>query len=218
MKVVRQGLPPLRVFFDRTSRVLFFHIIYPFIVKQLLLMLALVTVMFSCAAQNSDTIPRANLVASGLTCSMCSNAIFKALTKLPFVDKVSPDVEHSSFMINFKSSGVIVLDDLQKAVKGAGFSVDTLTLFLNLNGVGVHNNDHMLMDGIFLHFVHVPTKTLTGQVSLRIIDKGFLPDAEYKKYSTIIQLPCYKTGKAAMNYQMGTIQVAEGTREYHVTF
>jgi copper chaperone CopZ len=181
-------------------------------------MLALLTVMFSCAAQNSDTVPRANLVASGLTCSMCSNAIFKALTKLPFVDKVSPDVEHSSFMINFKNSGVIVLDDLQKAVMGAGFSVDTLTLFLNLNGVNIHDNDHMLMHGIFLHFVHVPTKTLTGQVSLRIIDKGFIPDAAYKQYVNTIQLPCYKTGKSVMNYQMGTLQVAAGTREYHVTY
>jgi copper chaperone CopZ len=181
-------------------------------------MLPLMAVLYHSSAQTTDTIPRVNLVASGLTCSMCSNAIFKALTKLPFVDKVSPDVEHASFMINFKTTGVIVLDDLQKAVKGAGFSVDTLTLFLNLNGMDVHNNDHMLLDGIFLHFVHLSTRTLKGQVSLRVIDKGFIPDAEYRRYCTSIQLPCYKTGKAVMNYQMGTVQVAEGTREYHVTF
>jgi copper chaperone CopZ len=180
-------------------------------------MLPLMAVLYSTSAQRTDTIPRANLVASGLTCSMCSNSIFKALTKLPFVDKVSPDVEHSSFLINFKPSGVIVLDDLQKAVKGAGFSVDTLTLYLNLSGFNVQENDHMLIDGIFLHFVHASVKNLRGQVSLRVIDKGFIPDAECKKYERTLQLPCYKTGKSVMNYQMGTIQVAAGTREYHVT-
>ncbi|RYY10302.1 MAG: copper chaperone, partial [Chitinophagaceae bacterium] len=43
-----------------------------------------------------------SLKASGLTCSMCSNAINKALKKLDFVEKVDSDIKTYSFEISFK--------------------------------------------------------------------------------------------------------------------
>lgn len=49
-------------------------------------------------------IKSATLRASGLTCSMCSKAIFKALEKVSFVKSIDADVEKSRFMVLFKEN------------------------------------------------------------------------------------------------------------------
>jgi len=71
-------------------------------------------------------IKKVTLVASGLTCSMCSKAIFKALTKLDFVDEVKVDIEKSKFVLSFKSGKTVVIDQIKSAVADAGFSVQSL--------------------------------------------------------------------------------------------
>ncbi len=58
---------------------------------------------------------------------MCSKAIFKALTKLDFVDEVKVDIEQSKFVLTFKSGKTVVIDQIIKsAVADAGFSVQSL--------------------------------------------------------------------------------------------
>ena len=71
-------------------------------------------------------IKKVTLVASGLTCSMCSKAIFKALTKLDFVDEVKVDIEKSKFVLSFKSGKTVVIDQIKSAVADAGFSVQSI--------------------------------------------------------------------------------------------
>jgi len=71
-------------------------------------------------------IKKVTLVASGLTCSMCSKAIFKALTKLDFVEEVKVDIEQSKFILTFKSGKTVVVDQIKAAVADAGFSVQSL--------------------------------------------------------------------------------------------
>ena len=71
-------------------------------------------------------IKKVTLVASGLTCSMCSKAIFKALTKLDFVEEVKVDIEQSKFILTFKSGKTVVIDQIKAAVADAGFSVQSL--------------------------------------------------------------------------------------------
>ena len=70
--------------------------------------------------------------ASGLTCSMCSNSIFKALKTLDFVEKVDPNIKTSSFDISFKPGADIDFDKLKAKVEGAGFFVANLTLLIIL--------------------------------------------------------------------------------------
>ena len=50
--------------------------------------------------------------ASGLTCSMCSNSIFKALKTLHFVEKADANIKTSSFEISFKPGADIDFDKL----------------------------------------------------------------------------------------------------------
>jgi copper chaperone CopZ len=64
---------------------------------------------------------KAELQATGLTCAMCSNAINKALQKVPFVESVRPDIKNSSFNIVFKANAEIDIDALKNAVEDAGF-------------------------------------------------------------------------------------------------
>ena len=71
-------------------------------------------------------IKKVTLVASGLTCSMCSKAIFKALTKLNFVEEVKVDIEKSMYILAFKSGKKVEIDQIKSAVTDAGFSVQSL--------------------------------------------------------------------------------------------
>ena len=76
--------------------------------------------------KQDTVIKKVSLVASGLTCSMCSKAIFKALTKLDFVDEVKVDIELSKFVLTFKSGKTVVIDQIKAAVADAGFSIQSL--------------------------------------------------------------------------------------------
>ncbi len=76
--------------------------------------------------RQDTVIKKVSLVASGLTCSMCSKAIFKALTKLDFVDEVKVDIEQSKFVLSFKSGKTVVIDQIKAAVADAGFAVQSL--------------------------------------------------------------------------------------------
>ena len=65
----------------------------------MILMALVVLTGFSVHAQFT----RAELQATGLTCAMCSNAIYKALMEVPFVESVTPDIKNSGFGIKFKA-------------------------------------------------------------------------------------------------------------------
>lgn len=71
-------------------------------------------------------IKKVTLVASGLTCSMCSKAIFKALSKLDFVEEVKVDIEKSVYILTFKSGKKVEIDQIKLAVTEAGFGVQSL--------------------------------------------------------------------------------------------
>lgn len=79
----------------------------------------------SVAAQPAE-IKKVTLVASGLTCSMCSKAIFKALSSLDFVADVKVDIEQSKYILTFKSGKTVAIDQIKSAVTDAGFGVQSL--------------------------------------------------------------------------------------------
>ena len=43
-----------------------------------------------------------NLKATGLTCAMCSYSTQRSLERLDFVESITPDLEETSFLIDFK--------------------------------------------------------------------------------------------------------------------
>ena len=85
----------------------------------------LTVILFVSVAVNAQIL-KAELTATGLTCSMCSKAIFKALTKLDFVEEVKVDIEKSMYILAFKSGKKVEIDQIKLAVTDAGFGVQSL--------------------------------------------------------------------------------------------
>lgn len=132
--------------------------------------------------------------ASGLTCSMCSNSIFKALKKLDFVDKVDANVKTSSFDISFKSNADIDFDKLKAKVEDAGFFVANFTVTYHFEALAISNDKHVNVGNSVFHFLNVKEGILSGDKKIRLLDKGFVSAKEFKKNSNLTKMACYKTG------------------------
>lgn len=180
--------------------------------KKIIFAIALMLGSISSFAQ----IQSASLVASGLTCSMCSKAIYKALQKLPDIQSVSVDIEQSRYDIVFRQGSKISPDDLNKAVTGAGFSIAQLKITASFGSVTVENDAHLELDGNTYHFLNVPKQQLSGAQTFTIVDKNFLPAETYKQYRKYTSKPCFESGKmeACCN---GGAKAVKASRVYHVT-
>ena len=160
-------------------------------------------------------VSKVSLQASGLTCSMCSNAINKALKTLDFVENVKADVSTSSFDITFKSGATVNFDLLKKKVEDAGFFVAKMIVTLNVNQVEVSNDAHVDIAGTMYHFLNTEKKQISGEYSFKILDKGFVSAKEFKKNSKLTSMACYQTGY--MGACCKDKNSKSGTRIYHVT-
>ena len=179
--------------------------------KKLLLILVIALTAFSSNAQFTT----ANLQATGLTCAMCSNAINKALQKVPFVESVKPDIKNSSFGIVFKKDAEVDIDALKDAVEDAGFSVGSLKLTGNFNEVKIAADQHVKIGNENFHFLNVKSQVLNGEQTIAVVDKNFVTEKQFKKYSSATKMSCMQTGKAASCCVKDGIPVA--ARVYHVT-
>lgn len=178
--------------------------------KKLFFIIA-IGVSFEASAQTL----KVNLQASGLTCSLCSNAINKALRTLDFVDRVEANIKNSTFDISFKPGKAVDYDKLKMKIEGAGFSVARFTATLHFDHVAVANDDHVTVDGMVFHFLNVSGQVLDGDKVVRLLDKGFVSAREYKKNSNLTRMECYKTGVAGACCAKD--HLTAGTRIFHVT-
>ncbi|HEX6846336.1 MAG TPA: cation transporter [Chitinophagaceae bacterium] len=157
---------------------------------------------------------KANLQASGLTCSMCSKAVKVALEKVPFVQEVKVNIKTQEYTIVFKERNNAEFDALKNAVEDAGFSVASLKVTGNFSAVSVQKDKHLQLDGKNFHFINSSDKVLNGEQTLTIVDKDFLSAKDYKKYSAATKMECIKTGKAGNCCVKDGMQSEE--RVYHV--
>ena len=148
-----------------------------------------------------------SLQASGLTCSMCSRAIYKSLLKVPAVVKVTEDIQHSSYTIEFKEHEPIVLDDLRKAVKDAGFSMARMEVTADFNRIEIPADGTLHFGGVSFAFVGATARVLIGEKHLVLIDKDFLPEKERQKYLLLLKNTTSDRSGLANN---------DGNRIYHV--
>ena len=179
--------------------------------KKLIIGFILLGSIISSRAQFTN----ARLQATGLTCAMCSNAVNKALQRLPFVEKVYSDIKNSAFDIKFKKETVVDIDGLKLAVEDAGFSVGNLKLTGQFTDVRIENDRHVKIGKDNFHFLKVSSQVLDGEKTIMVVDKDFLTAKESKKYDDATDKSCYKDGKAAdCCVKEG---VPKNTRIYHVT-
>lgn len=157
----------------------------------------------------------ASLTAAGLTCAMCTKAIYNSLEKLPAVEKVDADIKSSQFLITFKDGVSIDPDQLKNAVEDAGFSVSRLKMTGEFNHIPISNDTHVEIDGKTFHFINTPDKVLDGKQTITLVDKSYVTAKEFKKVAGSSNHPCVETGKAEKCcVKMGS---THNERIYHVT-
>jgi copper chaperone CopZ len=130
---------------------------------------------------HAQKIVKVSLQASGLTCSMCSNSINKALKTVDFVEKVVPNIETSTFEISFKQNANVDFDKLKKKVEDAGFSVSKFIAVIDFNDAWIKNDASITIGDKTLVFTNVKDQKISGQKPVQIIDKGFVSAKTYKK-------------------------------------
>ncbi len=156
-----------------------------------------------------------SLQASGLTCSMCSKAVFKSLSAISFVQSVDSDIKNSSYLIAFKPNAVVDYDVISKAVTDAGFSVASLKSTIEFNNVSIKNDAHVEIGGKTYHFLNVQPQSLSGEKEIKLIDKKYVPAKEFKKYNGYTKMKCFETGY--FENCCSKNQQKLGTRIFHAT-
>jgi copper chaperone CopZ len=157
---------------------------------------------------------KSTLQATGLTCAMCSNAINKALQKVPFVESVRSDIKNSAFEIVFKKGETVHVDALKEAVEDAGFAVGSLKLTGQFTGMKIGKDEHVKIGNENFHFVDASSQLLDGEQTITVVDKNFVTEKQYKKYSSATKMSCFKSGKTASCCEKQGISPNE--RVYHV--
>ncbi len=146
--------------------------------KTLFLLAAFVLSAISIQAQQ---VTKVSMQASGLTCSMCSNAINKSVKTLDFVEKVIPNIETSTFEITFKPGSKIDFDLLRKKVEDAGFFISSFVASVDFNNTAIKADEPVVVGDKTFQFVHPKEGVLNGTKPVRILNKGFVSSKEFKK-------------------------------------
>lgn len=155
------------------------------------ILVSTIIILFASVIANAQ-ITKAELTATGLTCSMCSKATYKQLIALPEVEKVETDLNKTAFILHFKNGSAVNPGDLKKAVEDAGFAVGELIVVFNFSNQKAENNSSFTQDNITYIFMDTKPDVLTGNVKVKVLDKGFIVEKEYKKLSKLAkQYPTY---------------------------
>ncbi|WP_164122571.1 MULTISPECIES: heavy-metal-associated domain-containing protein [Sphingobacterium] len=122
-------------------------------------------------------ISKVDIMATGLTCSMCSNAINKQLKSLSQISNVATDLNTNTFTISFNDNQTVSPKVLKDAVEKAGFFVGSMVLTLSPEATAAQQvtvGDDSL--------VFIDDKK-AGSNQYKVVDKGFVTQKEYKKLS-----------------------------------
>jgi copper chaperone CopZ len=156
----------------------------------------------------------ASLTAAGLTCAMCTKAIYNSLEKIPAIEKVDADIKSSQFLITFRKGASVDPDQLKNAVEDAGFSVSKFKMTGEFNHIPISSDTHVQIDGKAFHFIKAPEQVLDGRQTVTLVDKDYVTAKEFKKIAVLSNHPCVETGKAEKCcVKMGS---THNERIYHV--
>ena len=167
------------------------------------------------ASNSQAQVTKVSLQASGLTCSMCSNSINKSLQSLDYIEKVMANIKTSTFEITFKPNAKIDFDELKKKVEDAGFSVASLSASVNFDNLQIQKDQHVVYEGMTIHFLNANGQMLNGVQTIQVVDKGYVSAKSFKKNQLYTTMDCYKTGVAGTCCSKDGLK--QGSRIYHVT-
>ena len=132
----------------------------------------LVSIVLLASIKANAQISKAEIIATGLTCSMCSNAINKQLKSLPEVVNVETDLNTNTFTVTLKEGNTLSPKVFKDKVEKAGFFIGSLVLTtksetIKQGGYVVVNN----------------ASNTNAEVQIQVLDKGYVTEKEFKKLS-----------------------------------
>lgn len=134
------------------------------------IIVASIILMFSL--KSNAQIVKAEIRATGLTCSMCSNAINKQLKTLPEVVNVETDLNTNTFTVTLTEGNTLSPKVFKEKVEKAGFFIGTLVLTAAPKTITQGS------------YILVNDKTATGnEIQFQVVDKGYVTEKEFKKLS-----------------------------------
>ncbi len=138
---------------------------------------SLVILFFVCGIIANAQITKVEIMATGLTCSMCSNAINKQLKTIDEVENVDIDLNKNLFIVRLKNNNTLSPKTFKDKVEKAGFFVGSMVLFINFSNQAVEDNKQI--DKYI--FIDTKAQTLNGVAKVRVLDKGYVTTKEHKK-------------------------------------
>ncbi|WP_430612658.1 heavy-metal-associated domain-containing protein [Flavobacterium sp. JP2137] len=143
--------------------------------------LALTLLVLLTGFQSQAQISKVDIIATGLTCSMCSNAINKQLQSLAEVERIGTDLNTNTFTVFFKDGQAVEPKVLKNAVEKAGFFVGSMVLTADFKEAKIEDNAQVLLNGATYVFIDTKSKSADAANQFRVLDKGFVTQKEYKK-------------------------------------
>jgi len=132
-----------------------------------------------------------HLKATGLTCAMCSYSTQRSLERLDFVESIIPDLEETSFLIDFKKDKFIDFDLIQEKVEDAGFFVGEIEVIFS-DEITAENDKHSIHNGNLFHFFG---DNVSKSKIYKLVDRSFIPKSKFDIISEKTDHACYMTGK-----------------------
>lgn len=155
--------------------------------------------------QANAQIIKAELMATGLTCSMCSNAINKQLKALTDVENVTTDLNTNTFTVYLKKGNSFTPKTFRDKVEKAGFFVGSLVLTMPFNNIKAADNVAYNLNNVSYIFVDTKPQVLKGEVKVKVLDKGFVTQKEFKKLQkSFVKYPSYAVNNE-LNFHLKTL-------------
>lgn len=117
-------------------------------------------------------ITKAEIRATGLTCSMCSNAINKQLKSLTEVINVETDLNTNTFTVTLKENNELNPKIFKDKVEKAGFFIGSLTI--TAKSEIISKKPYVVVNN---------KKSGVTEIQFQVVDKGYVTDKEFKKLS-----------------------------------
>jgi copper chaperone CopZ len=163
--------------------------------KQVSVVFAVVLLSITARGQ----ITKVSMQAAGLTCSMCSNSIYKALKTLDFAETIDANIKTAGFDITFKAGSKIDFDAIKEKVEKAGYTVAKFYVFVKVDSAVTFKDNHVVIGGCTFHFPGTKNQLQRGITKIQLIDKGFVTAKEYKKSKSLTKPESDKSGTENAN-------------------
>ena len=138
--------------------------------KTIYVLITSIVLMFSL--NSNAQIVKAEIRATGLTCSMCSNAINKQLKTLPEVVNVETDLNTNTFTVTLTEGNNLSPKVFKEKVEKAGFFIGTLVITAKPETITKSP------------YILVNDKATNGmEIQFQVVDKGYVTEKEFKKLS-----------------------------------